>query len=33
MKGVDVTDHLRGMYSLQLRSHKWWQKIFVFVFD
>ena len=33
MRGVDVTDQLRGTYSIQLRSHKWWQKVFCFVFD
>jgi hypothetical protein len=33
MREVDVTDHLRSMYSMQLRSHKWWQKLCIFVFD
>jgi hypothetical protein len=33
MRGVDVTDHLRGNYSCQLRSHKRWLKIFSFLLD
>lgn len=33
MRGVDVTDQLRGNYSAQLRCHKWWLKIFHFVVD
>lgn len=33
MRGVDVTDQIRGNYSSQLRCHKWWLKIFHFVVD
>jgi len=33
MRGMDVTDHLRGNYSTQLRCHKWWIKLFHFVVD
>ena len=33
MRGVDVTDQLRGSYSSQLRCHKWWLKIFHFIVD
>jgi len=33
MRGVDVTDQLRGNYSSQLRCHKWWVKLFNFVVD
>jgi hypothetical protein len=33
MRGVDVTDQLRGNYSSQLRCHKWWVKIFHFIVD
>ena len=33
MRGVDVTDQLRGNYSSQLRCHKWWMKLFHFVVD
>jgi hypothetical protein len=33
MRGVDVTDQLRGNYSSQLRCHKWWMKIFHFIVD
>jgi hypothetical protein len=33
MRGVDVTDHLRGNYSCQLKCHKWWMKIFHLVVD
>jgi len=33
MRGVDVTDHLRGNYSSQLHCHKWWIKLFHFVID
>jgi len=33
MRGVDVTDQLRGNYSSQLRCHKWWVKLFSFVVD
>jgi hypothetical protein len=30
MRGVDVTDHLRGNYSAQLKSHKWWHNSFFY---
>ena len=33
MRGVDVTDQLRGSYSCQLRCHKWWLKLFHFIVD
>jgi hypothetical protein len=33
MRGIDVTDHLRGNYSCQLKCHKWWMKIFHLVVD
>ena len=33
MRGVDVTNQLRGNYSSQLRSHKWWMKLFYIVVD
>jgi hypothetical protein len=33
MRGIDVTDHYRGLYTIQLRCHKWWIKVFAFVFD
>ena len=33
MRGVDVTDQLRGSYSSQLRCHKWWLKLFHLVLD
>jgi hypothetical protein len=33
MRGVDVSDHLRTSYSIQMRSHKWWHKVFIFGFD
>ena len=33
MRGVDVTDQLRGNYSSQLRCHKWWMKIFHLIVD
>ena len=33
MRGVDVTDQLRGNYSSQLRCHKWWVKIFHLIID
>jgi hypothetical protein len=33
MRGLDVTDHLRSLYSIQMRGHKWWMKIFSFLFD
>lgn len=33
MRGVDVADQLRGEYSCQVRSHKWWHRIFFFLLD
>lgn len=33
MRGVDVTDQLRGNYSSQLRCHKWWLKLFHLIVD
>jgi hypothetical protein len=33
MRGVDVCDHLRGLYTIQMGSKKWWQKVMVFTFD
>ena len=33
MRGVDVSDQLRGEYSCQVRSHKWWHRLFFFMID
>jgi hypothetical protein len=33
MRGVDVADQLRGSYSCQVRSHKWWHRLFYFLID
>lgn len=33
MRGVDVADQLRGSYTCQTRSHKWWHKIFFYLQD
>jgi hypothetical protein len=33
MRGVDVSDQLRGEYSCQVRSHKWWHRLFFFMVD
>lgn len=33
MRGVDVTDQIRSNYSSQLKSHKWWHKLFFFIID
>jgi hypothetical protein len=33
MRGVDVADHLRGNYSCQTRSHRWWNRLFYFLLD
>ncbi len=33
MRGVDRANHLRGNYSCQTRSHKWWHRIFWFLVD
>jgi hypothetical protein len=33
MRGVDVSDQLRGEYSCQVRSHKWWHRLLFFMID
>jgi hypothetical protein len=33
MRGIDVADQLRASYSYQVRSHKWWHRIFYFLLD
>jgi hypothetical protein len=33
MRGIDVADQLRASYSCQVRSHKWWHRIFYFLLD
>ena len=33
MRGVDVADQLRGDYSYQVRTQKWWHRLFFFLFD
>jgi hypothetical protein len=33
MRGVDVADQLRSNYSCQVRTHKWWHRIFYFLLD
>ena len=33
MRGVDATDQIRGNYSVQLSTHRWWHKILWFVID
>ena len=33
MRRVDVTNHVRSIYSYQLRTHKWWHHIFFFLLD
>jgi hypothetical protein len=33
MRGVDVADHLRGNYTTQVRTHKWWHRVFFFLWD
>jgi hypothetical protein len=33
MCGVDVVDHVRSNYSCQVRTHKWWHRIFFFLLD
>jgi hypothetical protein len=32
MHGVDVANQLRSNYSCQVRTHKWWHRIFYFFF-
>jgi hypothetical protein len=33
MRGVDVADHLRGNYTTQVHTHKWWHRVFFFLLD
>jgi hypothetical protein len=33
MRGFDVTDQLRGNYTVQLATYKWWHKALGFVID
>lgn len=33
MRGVDVADQMRGAYTSQVRSHKWWHRLFYFLLD
>jgi hypothetical protein len=33
MHGVDMADHLRGLYTMQMCSKKWWQNVLIFTFD
>ena len=33
MHGVDVIDQLHTTYSMQMSSHKWWLKVFIFGLD
>jgi hypothetical protein len=33
MWGVDVADHVRSNYSCQVRTHKWWHRVFFFLLD
>lgn len=33
MRGVDVVDQLRGEYTVQLQSQKWWHRLLLFVLD
>jgi hypothetical protein len=33
MRGVDVANHTRDVYSSQTRSHKWWHRLFRFLID
>jgi hypothetical protein len=28
-----VADHLRGNYTTQVRTHKWWHRVFFFLLD
>jgi hypothetical protein len=30
---VDVADHLRSNYSCQVRTYKWWHRVFFFLLD
>lgn len=33
MRGVDVNDQLRGVYTTLTKSHKWWHRLFFFLLD
>jgi len=33
MRGVDVSDQLRGSYSVQLATKKWWHRVYFFAMD
>lgn len=33
MRGIDVVDHRRANYTCQLRTRKWWHRIFLFLVD
>lgn len=33
MRGVDLVDQQRQEYSVQLHSHKWWHRLFLFILD
>jgi hypothetical protein len=33
MRRVDVADHVRSNYSCQVRTHKWWHRVFFFLLD
>jgi len=33
MRGVDLVDQCRMQYSVQLRSHKWWHWLLLFILD
>jgi hypothetical protein len=33
MRGLDVADHIRGNYTYQVRTHKWWHRIYMFLLD
>jgi len=33
MRGVDVADQMRGTYTTQVRSKKWWHRLFYFLLD
>jgi len=33
MRGVDLVDQCRMQYTAQLRSHKWWHRLLLFILD
>jgi hypothetical protein len=33
MRGVDIADQLRGVYSCLTESHKWWHRVFFYMLD